>query len=180
MVFLVLIGLLYPPPAWKVLFEARKVPQMIFFRRWSCTLVSSLVIWEEKKQQTQRTLAGHFHFWIASIPWTCPVCPMEIAQKSGQDVPDACPPNRPLDISAYRAPISSLCSLFIGFLLLTSYALTCCDLYMLADSVCDVHTPPGHLLRLFLRNGLARQNTDVKDQNNLVRLFYLPAFNGNF
>ena len=30
--FLVFIGFLYPPPAWKVFFEARKVLQKIFFR----------------------------------------------------------------------------------------------------------------------------------------------------
>ena len=44
MVFLVFIGLLYPPPAWKViLFDARKVLQKIFFRWWLCTFFSSLL-----------------------------------------------------------------------------------------------------------------------------------------
>ena len=38
------IGFLYPPPAWKVFFEARKVLQKIFFRWWLCTLCSSLGI----------------------------------------------------------------------------------------------------------------------------------------
>ena len=33
---------LYPPPTWKVL--ARKVPQKMFFRWWSCTLFSSLLV----------------------------------------------------------------------------------------------------------------------------------------
>ena len=33
---------LYPPPAWKVFFEARKVLQKIFFRWWLWTLFSSL------------------------------------------------------------------------------------------------------------------------------------------
>ena len=42
MVFLVFIRFLYPPPAWNVFFEARKVPQKIFFQWWLCTLFSSL------------------------------------------------------------------------------------------------------------------------------------------
>ena len=42
MVFLVFIGFLYPPPAWKVFFEARKVLLKIFFRWWLCALFSSL------------------------------------------------------------------------------------------------------------------------------------------
>ena len=40
--FLIFIGFLYPPPAWKDFFEARKVPQKIFLWWWSCTLSSSL------------------------------------------------------------------------------------------------------------------------------------------
>ena len=42
MAFLIFIGLLHLPPAWKVFFEARKVLQMIFFPWWSCMLFSSL------------------------------------------------------------------------------------------------------------------------------------------
>ena len=42
MVFLVFIEFLYPPPAWKVFFPARKVLQKIFFRWWLCTFFSSL------------------------------------------------------------------------------------------------------------------------------------------
>ena len=44
MAFLVFIGFLYPPLAWKVLFEARKVLQKIIFRWWLCTLFSSLLL----------------------------------------------------------------------------------------------------------------------------------------
>ena len=39
--FLVLIGILYPPLTWKVCLWGQKSSQMIFFRWWSCTLLSS-------------------------------------------------------------------------------------------------------------------------------------------
>ena len=42
MVFLVFIGFCIRPRAGKFFFEARKVPLMIFFRWWSCTLFPSL------------------------------------------------------------------------------------------------------------------------------------------
>ena len=47
MVFLVFIGFLCPPPAWKVFFEARKVPQKIFvffFGGGSVCFFSSLTL----------------------------------------------------------------------------------------------------------------------------------------
>ena len=42
MVFLVFIGFLYPPLAWKVFLCSQKSSPKIFFRWWSCTPFSSL------------------------------------------------------------------------------------------------------------------------------------------
>ena len=42
MVFLVFIGLLYPPPAWQVFLLRQKSSPKEFFRWWSCTYLSSL------------------------------------------------------------------------------------------------------------------------------------------
>ena len=56
MVSLVFTGFLYPPLAWKVFFEARKVVQKIFFRWWSCTLSSRLSQEENPPEKsTQKT-----------------------------------------------------------------------------------------------------------------------------
>ena len=50
MVFLVLIGFLYPPPAWKIFLCGRKSSPNDFFRWWSCSLLSSL----KKDPQSQK------------------------------------------------------------------------------------------------------------------------------
>ena len=88
---------------------------------------------EQTNKQTQRNLAGHPHIWAATIPWTCPVWPVEMSRHRGHSVQPMwnytnqvgtsrmsgdSPPNRAWDTSeAYRnrPPRSLMCSLFIGF-----------------------------------------------------------------
>ena len=55
-----------------------------------------------KQTLNTKHVAAHLHIWIASIPWTCPMCPVEcpvcrmnillnlrrFTHRSGQDVPD--------------------------------------------------------------------------------------------
>ena len=65
MVFL--FFLLYPPPAWKVFLRGQRSSQMIFFRWWSCTLLSSLKgrrQWGPLKAISgQRLFNGNFKSW---------------------------------------------------------------------------------------------------------------------
>ena len=35
-----------------------------------------------RRTERKRNSAGHPHFWTATIPWTCPVCPVEISHLS--------------------------------------------------------------------------------------------------
>ena len=68
MVFLVFTGLCIHYRPGKFFFEARKVPQMIFFRWWPCTLFPSLGSGLKKIQWTPR-----FAFCSSERPTRCPL-----------------------------------------------------------------------------------------------------------
>ena len=79
-------------------------------------------------------MVGHLHFWIATIPWTCPVCPAEMSRLSrGHSVQSmwnhaenrvgtfqmsrGLAPKQSRDTSERcRRPNSFMCSSFIGLL----------------------------------------------------------------